>query len=194
MFNDLIGREIDAFYILSQIFALGATILSICAIQQRKKVRLVEFGTVGSFCSLIHYLLLGAWSGVAIKTVGTVRNGIAAYETKKHKKSKVFPLIFVTFYIISGFLTYDSIFSILPMISASIYTIAIYMADAKIIRYAAVFGSTLWLIYNIHVMTIVGIIAEMVFIINDLIAIYRYKDKKRKKTHKRTLAAQKNKK
>ena len=193
MLNGLFGREIDAFYIISQVFALAATLLGLYAIQRKKKIQIINYGVVGSFCSLIHYLLLGAWSGVAIKVVGTIRNGIAGYETHKHKKSKIFPLIFVTFYIVSGFLTYDSVFSILPMISASTYTIAIYMADAKIIRYAAVFGSTLWLIYNIHVMTVVGIIAEVIFIINDLIAIRRYRDKKHKKAPKKVPVARKNK-
>ena len=170
--------EIDVFYIGSQIFALVALILNLLAVQNRRKVQIINFGVVGGACAMLHYLLLGAWPGVATKAVGTVRNAFAAYESHKHKRSKILPLIFVSFYIAGGFLTYESAFSMLPIIAASLYTISIYLGNAMTIRYVAGISSGLWLIYNFHVMSVVGIVSEIVFITNDLIAIYRYLGKK----------------
>ena len=85
----------------------------------------------------------------------------------------------------AGILTYEAPISFLPVIAASIYTVAIYFGDAKKIRYVAVLTAFLWLVYGIYVFSIVGVLAEAIFIVNDLVAIYRYrKDKKRRKRTK----------
>jgi len=180
----LFGREFDVFYLVSQGFALAAMILSLYAFQRRKKVQILNYTVLSAVCSVFHYLFLGAWAGVATKGVGVVRNVFGAYEASKHKTSKIAPLFFVSFYIVSGFFTYDSPISLLPVVAASLYTIAIYFGDASKLRRVAVLTSGLWLIYDICVLSIVGIVAEAVFIFNDLIAIYRYRKKKKAKKRK----------
>ena len=176
----------DIFYLISQGFALAALILNLYAFQKRRKIQILNYNVVGTFCSVLHYLFLGAWAGVATKTVGTARNVFGAYEIHKHKTSKIAPLIFVAFYVISGFITYNSPASLLPIVAACIHTIAVFIGDAQRLRYVATLASLLWLIYNVIVMSIVGIAAETIFIVNTLLAIYRYRDrKKRKKRQKR---------
>lgn len=174
--------ELTPFYIISQIFALVGMILSLIAMQKKKKVQILNYTTVSSFCAIFHYLFLGAWSGVAIKITSTTRNGVAAYEAHKNKISKIIPVIFVAFYIVSGILTFKTPFSMLPMISTILFTIIVYLGNAKVIRYVAAVCSALWLIYNVYVFSIVGVLAETLYIINDLIAICRFsKPKKAKK-------------
>ena len=178
---ELFGQEFGVFYIFSQIFALAATILSLYAFQKRKKIQILNFTVVSAFCSVMHYLFLGAWSGVSIKAVGAIRNIFAAYETHRRKTSKIAPLVFVLFYVIAGIFTYQSPISLLPVLAASIYTVAIYFGDAKRIRYTAVFTAGLWLIYSACVFSIVGVLSEAIFIVNDLAAIYRYRKSKVKR-------------
>ena len=81
-----------------------------------------------------------------------------------------------------GVITFDSPFSILPILAPSIYTIVIYNYDASVIRYAIVVTAIIWLIYDIYVLSIVGIVADIIITVNGLIAIYRYR-KKQKKHH-----------
>ena len=169
------------FYLLSQIFALVATIFSLLAFQQRKKIQILNYTVVAAICSVLHYVFLGAWSGVAAKSVGVTRNIFAAYETGKQKTSKIAPLFFVTCYITMGIITYVSPASLLPVAAASIYTIAIYLENAERLRKVAVLTASLWLLYNIFVFSIVGIISEVIFIANDLVAIYRYRHQRKKK-------------
>ena len=176
---ELFGQEFGVFYIVSQIFALAATILSLYAFQKKKKVQILNYTVVAAACSVLHYLFLGAWSGVATKSVGTVRNIFAAYETHKRKTSKIAPLVFVLFYVVAGIFAYQSPISLLPVVAASIYTIAIYFGDAKKIRYTAVLTAGLWLVYSACVFSIVGVLSEAIFITNDLVAIYRYRGKKK---------------
>lgn len=184
---DNFGLEngISVFYIVSQIFALAGTIFSLIAVQKRKKVQLLKYNTLASFCAIFHYVFLGAWSGMAAKIIATVRNGIAVYEASKNKTSKLIPAFFVTLYIIGGIVSFESWISLLPIAAASIYTVAIYTVDVSKIRKYALLGSSLWLIYNICVFSIVGIISETIFIVDDLTAIYRYRKKKSKKRTRR---------
>lgn len=168
-------------YLISQIFALTATTLDLIAVQRRKKVQLLNFNTVSATFSALHYLFLGAWSGLLVKILGATRDGVAAYEASKKKTSKILPIIFVAFYIVAGIVSYKSPVSLLPTIASSIYTIVIYTADVSKVRKAAVVCTLFWLIYNICAFSIVAILSDTIFITDGLVAIYRY----RKKTKKR---------
>ena len=169
----------DTFYVISQIFALFSIVFDLVAAQRRKKVDLLNMDTLAALCSSLHYAFLGAWSGLISKIITTVRNGLAAYQAAhRRKNNKLLPIIFVILYIIMGILAFDSIFSILPIFAPSIYTMIIYTSDIKKIRYAVVLSNLLWLIYDIHLLSIAGIVAETIIIINGLIAIYRYRKRK----------------
>ena len=179
MFDGLINQDFGIFYLISQIFAFLAIIFDLVAIQQRKKAHLLNMDTMAAFCSFLHYTFLMAWPGVVNKAVTTARNGIAAYKTSKKKPtSKYLPFIFIAFYIVLGIITFQSPISLLPMIAASVYTATIYWCDVKKIRYASVFTNILWLVYNLSVFSIVGMIAQVILIINGCIAIYRYRKTK----------------
>ncbi len=118
---------------------------------------------------------MGAWAGMISKLVTTVRNAIAASETaRKRKNSKILPIFFVVIYIIIGFFTFDSAFSVLPILAPCIYTVAIYISDITKIRYVSVLTRVLWLIYDISVFSAAGIVAQIILMINGIIAIYRY--------------------
>ena len=115
------------------------------------------------------------------KSIATIRNGIATYEASKKRTSKLIPVLFVVFYIISGIASFGSWYSLLPTVAASIYTIVIYRVDVSKIRKYALLGSSLWLLYDICVFSVVGIISESIFIVDDLTAIYRFRKKKKSK-------------
>lgn len=180
MFEALSNYDFGVLYVISQFFAAIGTILSLVSMQQKKKVQILNFNTLASASAVLHYLFLGAWTGVATKLVSTTRNVTAAYEAHNHKISKILPLIFVGFYVVSGVLTFESAFSLLPMTGTVAFTIVIYLGSAKAIRYGAGFASLMWLIYNVHVLSIVGIVSEAIFIGNDLVAIWRYGSKGKK--------------
>ena len=140
---------------------------------------LLNMDTMAAFCALLHYSFLGAWAGMASKVVTTARNALAAWATaKKIKLPKTLPLMFVGIYIILGIFTFNSVFSIFPILASSIYSIVIYTGDVKKIRYAGVVTCILWLVYDIYAFTIVGIVAEIIALINAAFAIYRFNNKK----------------
>ena len=190
MLEGLENQGFGAFYIVSQVFALAAFICAMVAIQLKKKPHLLNAVTLGAFFSILHYAFLGAWPGMASKSITTVRNGLAAYESSKSRKShKILPLIFVAFYIVMGIITYSSPISLLPILAPSIYAIVIYTCDVKIVRYTSVLTCVIWLIYDIFVFSIVGVLAQVIMIIDGLVAIWRYRKKPQTKKHQQNPTA-----
>ncbi len=162
-------------YIISQVFASVSFVFDVLAVQQKKKAMLLNFDTMAAFCSSLHYAFLGAWAGILSKIITTIRNAIAAYmSAKKIKSPKYLPLVFVVIYIVIGIFAFNSVFSILPILAPSIYSIAIYTSDIKKIRYVYILTNALWLLYDIYVFSIVGIITHIILVINGLVAVIRY--------------------
>ena len=178
--------EFTVLYLLSQVFAFGDVVFSLVAVQRRKKVKLLWLNTLASLCGVIHYALLEAWSGTLTKIISTTRNGLATYEASKKKTSRFIPIIFVAIYVVIGIYSFENWVSILPIAAASIYTVAIYRVDASRIRKFALLGTTLWLLYNICVVSVVGIIGDSIIIINDLVAIYRFRGETKMKLRKQS--------
>ena len=182
MFDWVTSQDLNVWYIVSQIFALICFLFDLIAVQRKKKTELLKMDTAAAFCSFLHYAFLGAWPGMVNKIITTVRNAIATYEAKHNRKShNLLPIIFIVLYICLGVFTFDSFFSLLPMLAATLYTVVIYTGDVAKIRYVYVVTNLIWLIYNIFVFSIVGIVAHVVLVINGLVAIYRYRKKRRKK-------------
>lgn len=177
IWNSIDGLSV--FYIISQFFAFAAFIFDLIAIQRKKKSTLLNMDVMAAFCSFLHYAFLGAWSGMVSKFVTTIRNAIAASEASHKRKSpKILPIIFVIIYIVIGFFTFDSILAILPILAPCIYTIVIYTGDVKKIRYAALITGIIWLAYDICIFSILGSIAQAILLVNDMLAIYRYRNQK----------------
>lgn len=176
------SNGISVFYAISQFFALASLVFDLLAAQRKKKSMLLNMDTMAAFCSTMHYAFLGAWPGMLSKAVTTVRNAIAAGRAAhKRKNSKVLPLIFVVIYIVIGIFTFESVFSILPIVVPCVYAIVIYSCDAKAIRYAIVLLGIVWLMYDIYVSSVMGVVAQSIIIINGIVAIYRFRKSEKKK-------------
>ncbi len=131
---------------------------------------------VANVLDILHYLFLGAFSGSVTKIIALIRNEIIILKDKNKKLNNIYILmIFILAYIAAGILTYKNIYSLLPIIAASIYLIFVWNGDEYKTKKTAFFCYFLWLIYNIFVLSIAGIISNVVSIISTFIAIINYK-------------------
>ena len=125
---------------------------------------------------ITHYLLLGAYSGCLTKVIALVRNEIIILKEKKEKlNNKIVLTALFIIYLISGLITYENIYSVLPMLAAMTYLYFVWNGDELKVKKIAFFGYFLWLIYNICVFSIAGIISNCVSIISTFIAVYNEK-------------------
>ena len=163
-------------YIIAQIIGLIAFIFSLVAYHRKDKKTILNNMLLSNILNLVHYLLLGAFSGCVTKILAIFRDYFIILKEKYKNLSNIAYLIFfIILYMIATIFTYNGILSILPLMSAIIYIIFIWNGNEILIKKTAFFCYFLWLIYNIFVLSIAGIVSNIISIISTLIAIKREK-------------------
>lgn len=153
-----------------------ALFILILSFQKNQKSLLLKYQTISSFLYAVQYAFLKGYTGYLMNLTCAARN----YIFNKYKKVPIYWLvIIVILMVLFSRVTYVGIISLLPMFAVIFYTIATWYGNLKIIRCTEVISCSLFIIYNINVVAITGLIATIVELIATLVAIYRF-DIKRK--------------
>ena len=146
--------------------------------QKNEKKLLLKYQTISSFLYALQYTFLGAYTGSLMNLTCMARNFIF---NKYNNKVPIYWLIIIVLLMITfSLITYVGIISLLPMFAVVLYSIAVWHGNLKLIRYTEVFSCGLFIVYNIKVLAITGLIATIIELIAALIAIYRFDIKKPK--------------
>ena len=164
-------------YILSQFFGFLAFVISLMAYHKEKKEKIFQTMMIANILDILHYLILGAYSGCITKIIALVRNKIIIVKEKNKRinNNGILTIIFIV-YLISGIITYKNIYSILPILAATIYLYFVWNGNELKVKKVAFYCYFLWLAYNICVFSIAGIVSNIVSIISTFIAIYNQKN------------------
>ena len=166
-------------YILSQIAGFIAFILSLIAYHKKEKEKIFQTMIISDILNIIHYILLNAYSGCITKVIAILRNKIIIIKEKNIKfNNNIILLSLFIIYLIAGIITYKNIYSILPIIAATIYLFITWNADELKTKKCAFYCYFLWLTYNICIYSLAGITSNIVSIISTFIAIYNAKKSK----------------
>ena len=129
---------------------------------------------ISNIINLVHYLILGAYSGCITKVIAIFRDiFIVLKEKNKRLSSVLFLIIFILIYIGVSIYTFTNILSLFPLVAAIIYIIPTWLGNSKTVKKTALFCYILWLIYNIYVLSIAGVIANIVSIVSIIIGLKR---------------------
>ena len=159
-------------YILAQIIGFIAFFVSLIAYHRKDKKTILINMITANIINLVHYLLLGAYSGCITKLLAIFRDCFIIFKKNCNNFLNYFYLIFfIILYIIASIFTFNGILSILPLLAALIYTIFIWNGNELRLKKIAFICYFIWLIYNIFVMSISGIVSNVISIVSTLIAI-----------------------
>ncbi len=169
--------NINVVYIISQI----VTVIYygfLCAsflIKERDKILFTNF--LAHFGQAIAMGLLGGYTGACMSIVMMLRD-LVFYITEKMKKSgknvdqRIDSIVFVfSIIVIIAFtiFTYNGIFSLLSVVATLTSTIAVWQKNTKVYRWLGFIGGILWLMYEIYIFSIMGIILELTLITSTVI-------------------------
>ncbi len=169
-------------YILSQIFALLASLSLGCTYFVNNKTKIMIFCLLYCIFYGTHYLLLGAITGALITLVSLIRNIIFYINSKKKQEnSKLLLILLIIFALISGILSYQNIFSILLIIASVISTYSVWQDDVQKYKLLALPVGICYLVYGISINSIASIITETVLLIAVIVGIKKMYNKKIKK-------------
>ncbi len=162
----------DMTYILSQVFTIIMYVLLALTYyaKDRKKVLILSF--LSLIANGIAYIFLSAWTGLAMCIVALIRNIIFLIDEKKNGKreniTKTDIIILVILYIIaiiSAVFTYDGFLSLLSVFATALYTYSVWQKKTNIYKLLGIPVGILWILYNIYIMSIFGIILETILLI-----------------------------
>lgn len=164
--------EITVTYIVSQIFTI--IMYGLLAItyylKDRKTILIVSFLSV--VANGIAYVLLNAYSGLAMCVVAVIRNVVFIIDENKNGKSdkmnKKDIMILIAVYIaciVSAVFTYEGVFSLLSVFATMVYTYSVCQKDTKMYKMLGIPVGVLWVGYNIFVKSIFGVILEAILLI-----------------------------
>jgi len=143
-------------------------------LKDRRKILTIQF--LGSVLLCTAFLLISAYTGVAMTIVAMIRNIIFLIDEKINGKSdkigKKDIVILVIIYIVMIGMTipfYDGIFSLLPLFGTALFTFAIWQKSTKVYKIMGIPFSLIWIFYNLYVMIWFGVALESVILISAII-------------------------
>ena len=182
-----------------QLIGFLAIAFNLIAVQFNTHSKIIAFKTFGSTLFCLQYLLLGAYTGMVMDMIGSVRNIIFANTVKKGKSTKnqiiFFSILTLVLGVISIALTWDVskikwtnnvkiatilmvAVSVISIIAKLLTTVAYGIKNPHIIRMVNLPSCTLWIVYNAVVFSLAGIFNEIITISSIIIAEYRFRKPK----------------
>lgn len=164
--------ELTPAYIISQIFTVIMYVLLAVTYyaKNRKTVLIISF--LSLVANAIAYILLSAYSGLAMCIVALVRNIIFIIDERKNGKSEKISkkdiIILVILYIvsiISAVFTYDGFLSLMSVLATMLYTYSVWQKKTSIYKMLGIPIGVLWVVYNLYVKSLFGVILEGILLI-----------------------------
>ena len=127
-------QEMNFVTILGQIFGIIAVILGFICYQMnsQKKILIAQTATALTFC--IHYLLIGATSGLVMNILAIFRNLAYYHRDKKIFSGKKCPIFFAVVMGIAGILSWQDYYSIFVVLGLVINTLCFSLPNPQDIR------------------------------------------------------------
>lgn len=164
---------------MNQIFIQGIGVIAllfvIFSFQKNKRVTLLAVMLVGLVLFVVHYSLLGAWTGALMNLIEAGMVFVAYQkETKTWAKKKFWPYIFISLFVIAGLLTAKSLVDFFPVLAQTFGTIAVWQKNPRAIRFIMLAPRPLWFFYNFIVGSYAGMATEVFILLSVLTGIIRF--------------------
>ena len=161
-------------FILAQICGIIALILVVISVQFKTKEKIVMYMVFANFMIAIQFFLLNAITGAIISIINTIRCIVFYYYKKKEMKpSFVTLLIFEIIAIVSGIISWQNIWSLIPIIVTVLYTYGLWQDNVKVLRIMVGIVGGGWAIYDVVVKAYVGALQEVSQLISAIVSLVR---------------------
>ena len=165
--------------IIANAIGFVSFVISLIAFHKKDKKNIFKNTMISNSLSLIQYIVLNAYSGIATKIIAILRDlSIMKQEKYNFLKTKKMLSVFVIIYLVLMIITYQGILSVFSLLAALIYTVFCWNGNVNTVRYIGIFTNVLWLIYNIYVKSYIGAFSNLISIFSTSIAIYNNKIRK----------------
>jgi hypothetical protein len=174
-----IDRELAA-----QIVGIIAAVVLWASFQCKNTKRLFLMQLISSTIFSLHFLLLGAYTGMILNLAEVLRSYLLYQGNKKWASHRITMIAVMLMFAVSGAITWDGWLSLLPTAAMVLGTLFMWSRNGKTLRFAMLFFiSPCWLVYNIAMGSIAGVLTEVVNIASIIISFLRFGIKELDKTY-----------
>lgn len=166
-------QNLTLYEIVAQFFGILGIIAAIVAFQCKKHKPLTLFRTANELLFAIQYFMLGAYTGMAMNLVGSLRNLIFVKMVEQNKSTKKVCFLFSALFLIFAALTWEGSKSIFIGFAKVVTTFAYGSKKTSFVRILVLLTSLAWFFYNVLVQSYAGCLCEAFTIISIISAIIR---------------------
>lgn len=159
--------------IMIQIIGGLGILASVISFQCKRHNRILFFRTLNELMFAVQYFLLGAYTGMMMNILGSIRNIIFTKKVAQNKNTTAGAVIFSASFFLFGLLTYQGSKSILIIIAKILSTLAYGNKNTTVVRCLILITSASWLIYNYCVGSAAGILCEAFTLLSLIAGIAR---------------------
>lgn len=162
--------------LIQGIGAIGYTALAL-SYYRKKKIDILFMQIIAYIFFSIHYYLLDAITGTMCNLLGLIAiTFIYLVEKKKDlKRRNIFILGIIPILVLIALLTYENMYSILPIFASVLSLISFLTDEENTIRGIGIISAISWLIYAIIYKSYVAIVFEIITVVATLVAFIKYK-------------------
>ncbi|MGI6248935.1 MAG: YgjV family protein [Acutalibacteraceae bacterium] len=172
----------DPYRFIAQLIGFVGMSLMVFSFQQKSRKGILVAQMVGEAFWVVHYGMLGAYTGMALNILGVIRCYVYSQrETKKWANHTAVPIIFFIASIITGILSWTGPASLLPMAAVCITSFVLWSKKPNIVRAFSYPGCTFWLIFNLINRSYAGVLTELFNLASITVGIIRLDIGKNKK-------------
>lgn len=165
----------EIFFVMGQVLGFVAVVLAILSYQMKTQRRLLFLKLGNAVVNAVHYLFIGAISGMALNLVSPIKYLVYLKRHSKGSNDKVIPILFTLVTAAVGVITWTEWYSVFVFSGMVIHAFCMSFSDPQKVRISLLFTSPMVIVYNIYVMSISGMVYETVAIVSAVIGIIRFR-------------------
>lgn len=156
-----------------------AIVTSMLIYQQKTRERLLICKAVTDVLWIIHYFVLGGYTGAVVTSVALAREVVFFRTDRRSKIGKPILGCFLCISVVCSILTWGSIFSIFAMLGSLLSIFSFWLGEPKVSRIMAFPISACMLTYGVSNGSVAVLINEVLVMISSAIGILQH-DRKNK--------------
>ena len=160
-------------YVMSQVLVVIYYTIYSSTYHLKDSNKILKFGIIATIISGISYILLEAYTGMAMCLIAIIRNLLFT----KDKKSTKNLIIIIILTIFGSIFTFNGYYCLFNIIATVIYTYALWQKNTKVYKLLGIVVNGLMIIYNMYIKSIFGVILIALSFISSIIGYLREKNR-----------------
>ncbi len=173
--------EITNIYVISQIITIIYFAMLSLSYLLKNRTRILIANFIAHIGQTTAMAMLNGYTGAAMALIMMVRDLVLLIQEVRKSKEKeinekfdlMILVITVILIITLTIFTYNGPLSLLSVIATLITTFALWQKNVKTYKLLGIIAGILWIAYNLFIMSIMGILLELIVVICSVIGIKR---------------------